>query len=192
MSHDGPRATDILGAIGSISTTDVLGATARTRVFLPVVSNVAERPAAMARSPAGQEAQGEDPIAACAIETMDSQWVTMKSMTEPAYDAVWEWVNPDTLWNHRMPKQRVRNGAWIMYPVEVLHESSPKVFKIITVMQQKNLEVIIDRRCLFAFDIINGLFVATPQQPGIKCPCCNKTQAQVNLELESGNKDKIW
>ena len=124
-------------------------------------------------------------------ETMDSQWVTMKSMTEPAHDAVWEWVNPDTLWNHRMPKQRVRNGAWIMYPVEVLHESSPKVFKIITVVQQKNLEVIIDRRCLFAFDIINGLFVATPQQPGIKCPCCNKTQAQVNLELESGNKDKI-
>ena len=185
MSHDGPRAT------GNISTTDILGATARTRVFLPVVSNVAERPAAMARSFAGQEAQGEDPIAACAIETMDSQWVTMKSMTEPAYDAVWEWVNPDTLWNHRMPKQRVRNGAWIMYPVEVLHESSPKVFKIITVVQQKNLEVIIDRRCLFAFDIINGLFVATPQQPGIKCPCCNKTQEQVDLELESGNKDKI-
>ena len=78
-----------------------------------------------------------------------------------------------------------------MYPVEVLHESSPKVFKIITVVQQKNLEVIIDRRCLFAFDIINGLFVATPQQPGIKCPCCNKTQAQVSLERESGNKDKI-
>jgi hypothetical protein len=71
-------------------------------------------------------------------------------------------------------------GKWIMYPVEVLHESSPKVFKII-----------IDRRCLFAFDIINGLFVATPQQPGIKCPCCNKTQEQVDMELESRRSDKI-
>ena len=184
MSHDGPRAT------GSISTTDILGATARTRVFLPVVSNVAERPAAMARSFAGQETQEEDPIAACAIETMDSQWVTMKSMTEPAYDAVWEWVNPDTLWNHRMPKQRVRNGAWIMYPVEVLHESSPKVYKIVSVMQQKGLEVIIDRRCLFAYDFMNGICVGSPQPAGIRCPCCHKTQEQVDLEDESRRKDK--
>ena len=192
MSHDAPRATDVFGAIGSISTTDVLGATGRNALVMPVVSNVAERPAAMARSPAGQEAQEEDPIAACAIETMDSQWVTMKSMTEPAHDAVWEWVNPDTLWNHRMPKQRVRNGAWIMYPVEVLHESSPKVFKIITVMQEKGLVVIIDRRCLFAYDFMNGTYVGSPQQAGISCPCCNKTQEQWDLERESGNKDKIW
>ena len=78
-----------------------------------------------------------------------------------------------------------------MYPVEVLHESSPKVFKIITVVQEKGLVVIIDRRCLFAFDIINGLFVATPQHPGIKCPCCNKTQEQVDMELESRRSDKI-
>ena len=76
MSHDAPRATDVLGAIGSISTTDVLGATGRTRVFLPVVSNVAERPAAMARSPAGQEAQEEDPIAACAIGHAFLLWIS--------------------------------------------------------------------------------------------------------------------
>ena len=78
-----------------------------------------------------------------------------------------------------------------MYPVEVLHESSPKVFKIISVMQQKGLEVIIDRRCLFAYDFMNGICVGSPQPAGIKCPCCNKTQEQVDLERESGRKDKI-
>ena len=109
---------------------------------------------------------------------------------EPAHDAVWEWVSPHTLWNHRMPKQRVRNGAWIKYPVEVLHESSPNVFKIITVMQQKGQVVIIDRRCLFAFDIINGLFVASPQQAGIKCPCCNKNQEQWDLEQNIGKRSR--
>ena len=67
MSHDAHRATDVFGAIGSISTTDVLGATGRNALVMPAVSNVAERPAAMARSPAGQEAQEDDPIAACAI-----------------------------------------------------------------------------------------------------------------------------
>ena len=76
MSHDAPRATDVLGAIGSISTTDVLGATGRNALVMPVVSNVAERPAAMARSPAGQEAQEEDPIAACAIGHAFLLWIS--------------------------------------------------------------------------------------------------------------------
>ena len=44
------------------------------------------------------------------------------------------------------------------------------------------LEVKIDRRCLFAFDVINGMFVASPQQAGIKCPWCNKNQEQWDLE----------
>ena len=79
-----------------------------------------------------------------------------------------------------------------MYPVEVLHESSPKVFKIITVMQEKGLVVIIDRRCLFAYDFMNGICVGSPQPAGIKCPCCNKTQEQVDLEHDSGRKDKVW
>ena len=90
-----------------------------------------------------------------------------------------------------MPKQRVRNGEWIMYPVEVLHESSPKIFKIVSVIQEKGLKVIIDRRCLFAYDFMNGICVGSPQPAGIKCPCCNKTQEQVDLERESGRKDKI-
>ena len=81
-----------------------------------------------------------------------------KSAMELPLDAVWEWVNPDTPWTHHMPKQPVRNGAFIKYLVELLHESSPKVFKIITVMQQKGLQVMIVRRCLFAFDVINGVF----------------------------------
>ena len=78
-----------------------------------------------------------------------------------------------------------------MYPVEVLHESSPKVFKIVSVIQEKGLKVIIDRRCLFAYDFMNGICVGSPQPAGIKCPCCNKTQEQVDLERESGRKDKI-
>ena len=77
-----------------------------------------------------------------------------------------------------------------MYPVEVLHESSPKVFKIITVVQEKGLVVIIDRRCLFAFDFIHAIWVGMPQQAGIKCPCCKRTQQQWDLERESRNKDK--
>ena len=83
--------------------------------------------------------------------------------------------NPNTPWYH-MPKQPAPNGAIIRYQVEVLHWCSPKVFKTVVVKQQENLEVKIDRRCLFAFDVINGMFVASPQQAGITCPCCNKNQ----------------
>ena len=109
------------------------------------------------------------------FEPMVSQWVSATptiSHAEPIF---------------RMPKQRARNGEWIMYPVEVLHESSPKVFKIVSVMQDEGLEVTIDRCCLFAFDFMNGFCIGSPQQAGIKCPCCNKTQEQVDLELESGH-----
>ena len=77
-----------------------------------------------------------------------------------------------------------------MYPVEVLHESRPKVFKIVSVIQEKGLKVIIDRRCLFAFDFIHGICVGSPQQAGTKCPCCKRTQQQWDLERESRNKDK--
>ena len=70
------------------------------------------------------------------------EWVNPRNPMEP----VSQWVSAKPTISHaqprfRMPNQRVRNGEWIMYPVEVLHESSPKVFKIISVMQQKGLEV---------------------------------------------------
>ena len=120
-------------------------------------------------------------------EPMVSEWLTMVSMPTIPHDHPISHDQP----TFEMPKQRVRNGEWIMYPVEVLHESSPKVFKIISVMQQKGLEVIIDRRCLFAFDFMNGICVGSPQQAGISCPCCHKTQEQVDLERESERKDKI-
>ena len=64
------------------------------------------------------------------------------------------WSNPDTPWWHQMPKQPEPNGAIIKHPVELLHWGSPKVFKTIKVPQQEGLEVKIDRRCLFAYDVI--------------------------------------
>ena len=60
---------DASGATGGRNTPitdadDVLGASGgRKTLGLPVVSNVAERPAAVARSPAGQEPQEEHLIA---------------------------------------------------------------------------------------------------------------------------------
>ena len=86
MSHDASGATDgrntpttdaddVLGATGSTPTTDVRNLSmpntpttgSRNALVLPVVSNVPERPAAVARSPAGQEAQEEHPIAAADV-----------------------------------------------------------------------------------------------------------------------------
>ena len=129
-------------------------------------------------------------------ETMDSQWayITSKGNTPTI---------PHGEPRFCKPKQRVRNGEWIKYPVEVLHESSPKVFKSVSVMQDEGLEVIIDRACVFVWDFMNGICIGSPlrfhdgfvfwspQQAGIKCPCCGKTQEQVDLERESGNKDQI-
>ena len=114
-------------------------------------------------------------------EPMVSEWLAMVSMPTIPHD------HP----TFRMPNQDIPNGQWIMYPVEVLHESSPKIYKIVSVMQQKDLEVIIDRRCLFEYDFMNGTYVGSPQQAGISCPCCHKTQEQVDLERESERKDKI-
>ena len=88
-------------------------------------------------------------------ETMDSQWVYITSKGNTP-------TIPHGEPRFCMPKQRVRNGEWIKYPVEVLHESSPKVFKIVSVMQDEGLEVIIDRTCLFALDFMNGVCIGSP------------------------------
>ena len=88
-------------------------------------------------------------------ETMDSQWVYITSKGNTP-------TIPHGEPRFCMPKQRVRNGEWIKYPVEVLHESSPKVFKIVPVMQDEGLEVIIDRTCLFALDFMNGICIGSP------------------------------
>ena len=102
------------------------------------------------------------------------------------------WLKTDTPWCHHMPKQPEPNGAAIKYPVELLHESSPKVFKTITIFQQQGLRVIIDRRCLFAFDVISGMSVASPQQAGLVCPCCNKHQEQWNQDNNIANRSRTF
>ena len=77
-----------------------------------------------------------------------------------------------------MPEQKVPNGTIMKYPVELFQqEGSPKVFKTVEVVQQKGLQVMIDRRCLFAFDVMNGMFVQSSQQAGLVCPCCNKIKS---------------
>ena len=112
-----------------------------------------------------------------------------KSVMEPRYPDGTPVKNPDTPWYH-MPKQPEPNGAIIRHQMEVLHWGSPKVFKTVMMMQQEKLEVKIDRRCLFAFDVINGMFVASPQQAGITCPCCNNNQEQWDLEQNIGKRNR--
>ena len=113
-----------------------------------------------------------------------------KSVMEIPHEASWEWLNPDTPWCHHMPKQPEPNGAVIKYPVELLHGRSPKVFKTITIFQQTRLKVTIDRCCLFTFDVINGMFVASPQQAGLVCPCCNTNQEQWDPEQNIGKRSR--
>ena len=47
------------------------------------------------------------------------------------------WLNPDTPWFHHMRKQPEPDGADIKYPVELLHESSPKVFNTINISAER-------------------------------------------------------
>ena len=122
-------------------------------------------------------------VYAFALRDFNKLQLPKKSVMELPLDAAWEWVNPDTPWWHHMPKQPVPNGAIIRYPVELLqHEGSPKVFKTVMIPEQKVLQVMIGRRCLFAFDVINGVFKQSPQQAGLVCPCCKQKQEQWGLD----------
>ena len=90
----------------------------------------------------------------------------------------------------------------IQYQVELLQqEGSPKVLKTVEVIAfspsiMKGMlvqlpQVMIDRRCLFAYDVMNGLIVQSPQQRGLVCPCCKTTQEEWDLDHNIGLEPNI-
>ena len=66
------------------------------------------------------------------------------------------------------------------FTVAVQHQGSFDVLKKIHIVPQPGVVVLVDLRCLFAFDVLsNDSFPDfapcwSPQEAGLVCPCCNR------------------
>ena len=85
-----------------------------------------------------------------------------------------------------LPLSREEEDSGILkkFVVAVQHQGSFEVLKKVHIVPQRGVAVLVDLRCLFAFDLMSTHscpdFVPcwTPQEVGLVCPCCNRMVPQ--------------
>ena len=134
-------------------------------------------------------------LSRCSVFYFREPTFPTKSLMEPRYrdgtlvNPDSPWSNPDSPWCLRIPiPTGISNGTTLQWNIELLEHPlrsyNPKVFKTVKVIKKDTVTAVkVDRRCLFAVDVqmdcpTSGFFFSTPQQEGLKCPCCRRTQQQ--------------